>query len=510
MPYDVFLSYSSLDRTTVEAIARRLHEAGVQPFLDRWFLVQGRRWRAALEETIQSCKAIAVFIGPNGLGRWQQREVDVALDRQAADAHYPVIPVLLPGCEPPLGFLRQLTWIDLRNARPLDEVILELRASIAGEAVGPDFGQRSQDTRAKICPFRGLLVFREEDADFFFGRDSAIGEIASAIEQQSFVAVAGASGSGKSSVIRAGLIPRLRRSRDPAWDMVVMTPTDQPLLSLAGALIPLLEPDRSETERLIEARKLADALADGELGLTQVVRRALEKQPGTDRLLLVADQWEELYTLTTDDSLRRRFIDELLDGTYWAPLTVVATLRGDFVGHALAYRPLSDRLQGAQVNLGPMTRDELARAVREPARLVGLNFQEGLDSRVLDAVGEEPGSLPLLEFVLRQRWEERRGGLLIHEAYESMGELRGALAAKAEKIFIWQCSPCGWNRTQWRRRSVAPLDASCGRWRIQLKRMTFACVPWAKRWPRWPRGWNGGQRRRRWRRIWSECWRIRR
>ena len=109
--------------------------------------------------------------------------------------------------------------------------------------------------------------------------------------------------------------------------------------------------------------------------------------------------------------------------------------RGDFVGQALAYRPLSDRLQDAQVNLGPMTRSELERAIRAPAEKVGLGFEPGLIERILDDVGEEPGNLPLLEFVLKRLWEDRRGGHLLHAAYEAMGRLEGAIATKAEEVF---------------------------------------------------------------------------
>jgi DNA polymerase III delta subunit len=131
-----------------------------------------------------------------------------------------------------------------------------------------------------------------------------------------------------------------------------------------------------------------------------------------DRLLIVVDQFEELYTLTSDEETRRRFLDELLATSSRAGsrATVVLTLRGDFVGKALAYRPLSDRLQDAQINLGPMTREELEEAIREPAKKIQLEFESGLVKHVLDDVGDEPGNLPLLEFVLKELWDKLRGG----------------------------------------------------------------------------------------------------
>ena len=191
----------------------------------------------------------------------------------------------------------------------------------------------------------------------------------------------------------------------------------------------------TETERLAEITKLASYLAEGGISLRDIVQRALDKQPGTHRLLLVADQWEELYTLTRDDAVRRRFIDELLDAATNSPLSVVLTLRGDFVGRALGYRPLSDRLQGAQINVGPMTRAELERAIRSPAEKVGLSFEPGSVERILDDAGDAPGNLPLLEFVLTRLWDQRRGGWLLHDAYDAMGELQGAVAKKADEVF---------------------------------------------------------------------------
>jgi DNA polymerase III delta subunit len=119
---------------------------------------------------------------------------------------------------------------------------------------------------------------------------------------------------------------------------------------------------------------------------------------------------------------RRKFVDELITASTLSgsKLTVAITLRGDFVGKAFAYRALSDQLQGAQINLGPMTRQELTSVIRKPAEKLQLNFEAGLVERILDAVGDEPGNLPLLEFVLTELWEKRRDGLLLNENYDTM------------------------------------------------------------------------------------------
>jgi hypothetical protein len=433
---DVFLSYHWRDHAAVEAVARQLREDGLTVFLDRWYLVPDRPWPQALEAVLHGCHAVAVFLGPRGMDPWQQWETGLALNRQARDPTFPVIPVLLPSADPALGFLGLNTWVDLWAG--LDDLwaLAVLAAAVRRVAPGPHLQARLTVTLATICPYRGLRPVREEDAPFFFGRETFRGRMVEAVSQHPLVAVVGASGSGKSSVVRAGLVPQLRRgSGGRVWDVVTLVPGDRPLHALAAALIPLLEPEMTETDRLAEVGKLAQYLGEGRVTLRDVVARALHQQLGTDRLLLVADQWEELYTLTQDEPTRHRFIDEVLDAAATGSLSVVLTLRGDFFGQVLGDRILADRLQGAVVHLGPMLREELQLAVEAPAHQVGLTFERGLVSRILDTVDQAPGKLPLLEFVLSGLWETRREGQLRHETYEAMGELQGAIAQRADETF---------------------------------------------------------------------------
>jgi type II secretory pathway predicted ATPase ExeA len=435
--YDLFLSYNSADHRIIEEVAHKLADVGLKElFLDRWNLLIGTRWRPMLEKALGCSKAVAIFVGPGEMGSWQQREVDIALDLQSKSANFPVIPVLLPGCEPPLGFLGQLTWVDLRG-QALDVGIAILAKAARGEEPGPDLQRHFDSVRASICPYRGLLYFREEDAPFFFGREAAVDKLSSAVQRQPFVAVVGASGSGKSSVVRAGLVPKLRGDRRTAWETVILVPTDQPLKALARALVPLLVPTMGEVDRLAEAARLAEHFRSGTISLCDIVDRILEKQSGTDRLLIVVDQFEELYTLSSDEESRRRFLNELLAASSRAgsKANITLTLRGDFVGKALAYRPLSDRLQDAQINLGPMTREELECAIRNPAEKIHLEFEPGLVRRILNDVGDEPGNLPLLEFVLKELWDKRRGRVLLNETYDAIGGLQGAVATKADELF---------------------------------------------------------------------------
>jgi hypothetical protein len=131
--YDVFLSYSTRDHLAVERVGRWLKDRGLTCFMDRWYLIAGTPWPVALEQTLQHSRAVAVFLGPGEMGRWQQREQYLALDRQAASG-IPIIPVLLPGSDPPLGFLSLNTWVDLRAGLHDERLLETLAAAIRGQA----------------------------------------------------------------------------------------------------------------------------------------------------------------------------------------------------------------------------------------------------------------------------------------------------------------------------------------------------------------------------------------
>jgi WD40 repeat protein/DNA-binding SARP family transcriptional activator len=289
------------------------------------------------------------------------------------------------------------------------------------------------------CPYRGLFAFYEEDAPYFFGREAFTRRLVEAIKTQAVTAVVGSSGSGKSSVVFAGLLAGLRQEEH--WAIATFRPGRQPFKALARTLLSHLEPELGETEQLVETRKLAEALYEGTLILPDVVDRILEKTPGANRLLLVADQFEELYTLCPDPNVRHYFIDVLLEAIDFeqfrprAMFTFVFTLRADFLEQALAHRPFADAFQDADLILGPMTREELGRAVERPAEEQGIKFEAGLVERILDDVGEKPGNLPLLEFALTALWEQHHAHMLTHAGYEAIGRVEGALTRYADRVY---------------------------------------------------------------------------
>jgi WD40 repeat protein len=438
--FDVFLSYNSSDHAAVLRVAETLRSRGLQPFLDRWSLAAGRPWLPELEGVLRQCRSTAIFIGPHGLGRIQQRERELALLRQASDPGFPVIPVLLSGTKPAdlaLGFLALNTWVDLRQGQT-DAAIEVLAAGIRGQPPPPDMLAEIQRAKAGVCPYRGLHFFREEDAPFFHGRDAFVRSLIEATGRFPFVAVVGPSGSGKSSVVRAGLVPELRRregNRTETWDIVTMIPAAEPLKSLAFELVGMLQPDFDAIKRREAANELAGYWLRGSTRVADTITDLVRARPDLERILLVVDQWEELYTSCEDQEARTRFIGDLLDASERSPVKIVMTVRADFFGKVLEDRALRDRIEQAVVTLAPMNHDELRRAMEEPAKTVGLMFEEHLVDEILDDVGNEPGGLPLLEFVLEMLWERRRGHELTHDAYWEIGKIQGAIAKRADEEF---------------------------------------------------------------------------
>ncbi|CAL9491276.1 Tol-Pal system protein TolB [Actinosynnema sp. ALI-1.44] len=274
------------------------------------------------------------------------------------------------------------------------------------------------------APYLGLAAFGPEDADRYFGRERLVEQVVHQVAGRPVVAVFGASGSGKSSLLRAGLLPAT--GSHPAfsgrrWSWLLLTPTRAPLRELANAVAAWSgeEPDRGEPGWLDRALRLAD--------------------PGGDRrVLLVVDQFEELFTLCPDPAERTAFLDELLDAALGEGrvATVVLGVRADFYGHCATHPGLVEALGGgAQVLVGPMTRDELRSAITRPAALAGLTVERELVATLLADIADEPGGLPLLSHALVETWRRRRGGALTQTGYLASGGAHGALAQTAERTY---------------------------------------------------------------------------
>lgn len=433
--YDVFLSHNSQDKPAVELLARRLaDEASLRPFLDKWHLVPGEPWQEALEEALEKSETVAVFVGLSGVSPWHNEEMRAALDQAVRTRdEYRVIPVLLPGATEAsvARFLARRTWVDFRSGLDDADAFARLVAGILGqppEQVGaftlPD----------EPAPYPGLLPFTTQQAAFFFGRTEERDRLLERARVSPFVAVVGASGSGKSSLVLAGLLPAL----DEGWHALTLVPGARPLRALADQLGTL----GSSAGRLRLTDDLETRLADRPDGLSTAVSTLLADRPDIATLLIVVDQFEELFTQVTGapeevHQQRRQFIANLVDAVHTSAgqVRVVLTLRADFVRHCLEFPDLRVLLEPNQQLLGPMGEDALREAIVKPAQAVGAMFEKGLVARLVDDMRDQLAALPLLQFALAQLWQRRHGVWLTHAAYEDIGGVSGVIDQRAEEVY---------------------------------------------------------------------------
>jgi len=284
-------------------------------------------------------------------------------------------------------------------------------------------------------PYKGLRSFEEVDSPDFFGRDQLVQRFLARLAPRDFdtgerfLVVVGPSGSGKSSVIKAGLIRALRKGAIPGsedWFIVEMTPGKHPLEELETALLRIAI--KTPEDLLVQLQ--ADAHS-----LVRVLRQSL---PGVeDEILLVIDQFEELYTLVEDENERKYFIMLLTEAIQdpHSPLRVVITLRADFYDRPLQHSQFGELVREAVEVVLPLNADEMERAICGPAEVVGIRMEPALVARIVQEVGDQPGTLPLLQYALTESFERREENLMTLAAYQVSGGVLGALGRRAEEIY---------------------------------------------------------------------------
>jgi WD40 repeat protein/class 3 adenylate cyclase len=433
--FDVFLSHNSRDKPTVERVARTLRKAGLEPWLDSWHLTPGGDWQREIAEGLRRSGSCAVFVGEADLGDWEQQELGLALDRAATDPRFRVFPVLLPGIPEPFDahrlppFLSTRTWVDFRGGYADERVVQRLINAVKGI---PLAGEEEPEARPGVCPYRGLQVFEEEHAEFFFGRDADVQRLIELLKTGRFLAVLGPSGSGKSSLVRAGLVPAIRRGAFPgsdAWRVTVLKPGADPLTVLGSHVVDLFPAGA--------IHDTVDRLESDERTLHLAVGQGMLRSPEEDRVVWVMDQFEEVFTLCRDEGQRRAFIANLLHAGLnpGGRNVVIITMRADFYPKCSVYPELAQAVSANDFLAWPMEEWALAQAIEEPARVVGLELEEGLTGQILSDLREAPGALPLMEHALLELWERRRGTMLTLEAYRQIGGVEGALARRADEVF---------------------------------------------------------------------------
>ncbi|MFJ8106489.1 hypothetical protein [Streptomyces sp. NPDC096132] len=305
-------------------------------------------------------------------------------------------------------------------------VAAEIAAGAQGEGPeGAEEAEEAGETGRQSTPYAGLSAFQPEDADRFFGRERLTDEVLAKVRDRRFLTVFGPSGSGKSSLLRAGLVARARAS---GWPVMLFTPGPHPVEECAVRLA-------AATGEAPGA--LLTELRDDPGALHLRIRQAtIDRAPDIDTLI-VADQFEEVFTLCRDRDERDAFIALLIAATT-APTSrtrVVLGVRADFYGHCVQHPRLVEAMRDAQLAVGPMSSQELREAITRPARLAGCTVTGPLLAAVVaDATGQ-PGALPLVSHAMVETWRRRSGSRLTLDGYLAAGGIQHALAQSAETAY---------------------------------------------------------------------------
>jgi len=434
-----FISYSRKNQAIVEHLYTDLKKAHIDIWIDKVGLQPGiGDWDEALRSAILESSAIILVASPDSRRSDYVRN-EVAL---AKDAKKPIYPVWVEGDNwldvVPLGF-SSIQNVDLRGenyARNLPSLI----GALSGKPVTTDNMPAIEPVIETVeiipvedprNPYKGLRAFREEDSGDFFGRSSLIDDLLKAIEDENksarLLAVLGASGSGKSSVMMAGVLPQLR-GKHPDWIFLdPIVPSANPLESLTITLARQFE---NKSQKAIRE----DLLDRTTRGLHALCRELSDKP-----VILYIDQFEEVFTLVEKETDRRQFIDLITtaanqpDGV----ITILLSMRADFYDRPAQYREFGNLIEKQHVLITPMTLADLYDVVQLPAQLpdVGMNFDDNLVTEMVFAVREEAAALPLLQFTLDQLFQRREGNRLTKSAYDAIGGVQGALAQHAEATF---------------------------------------------------------------------------
>jgi WD40 repeat protein/serine/threonine protein kinase len=312
------------------------------------------------------------------------------------------------------------------------DAVLEVLGETDTVASDPSRSRVELQTQA-TNPYQGLASFQPEDAHLFFGRDSLVEELVGRLSRERVLVVGGASGSGKSSLVRAGLIPAVRSGalkESRRWPVVLFTPRSEPVKELAYQL--------NRTTSTATQRHTVPLTAEELPASPHQARAAAETiTDATGGLLMVVDQFEELFTQTQSRETQQIFLDALAEmvDPVDSRARLVIVMRADFYAQSALFPWLADRINRNQVLVGPMSAPELRRAIEEPARQTGLRVEPELVDSILEDAHGDAGALPLISHAMAETWRRRKGTTLPLSSYQETGGVAGAITQTAESTY---------------------------------------------------------------------------
>jgi WD40 repeat protein/energy-coupling factor transporter ATP-binding protein EcfA2 len=430
----VFISYSRRNRTFTERLARDLSDAGLDVWVDFRQIHAGEMWEEEIYRGLERASIVILCLSPDAVtSDWVQREISLAREQKKF-----ILPVMAVNALDTLAevelmaWLLQIQYIDFEGLG-YEAAFPELLKALPGKRRVTSYDKVTDENIPN--PFKGLEAFQQTDSAFFFGRDGLIEKSLERLKQTRktrFLAIVGASGSGKSSMVRAGILPAIRAGRLPnseTWRIAIFTPGDRPITALAQRLSPFIEGrDANELDHILHHQPHIFA---------EIINEVLEDAPIEAQLILVVDQFEEVFTRAGD--IEAENFLTIIRHAITAPdgrVHVLITMRADFFDRLTRYPKLAELFeQENMVIVTEMTGDELLRTIEGPADAVGLEYEKGLPQRILDEVRRQPGSLPLLQYALKELFQHREGNRLTIRAYNQIGGVQKALAQHAEKIY---------------------------------------------------------------------------
>lgn len=432
----VFISYSHKNRPFVNKLISDLRRHNFPVWIDKDALKAGTRdWENAIRQALQSARAFILIASPMAQESLRVRD-EIAI---ADDLRVPLFPLWVQGTRwhdcVPLG-MGSIQYIDARTDDDYPDALAKLIAALSEILSVPRLPQPAMVQREVIPlrnPYKGLHAFTEADSADFYGREGLVnGLIAALNKYPHFLALLGASGSGKSSVIQAGLLTKLKaEAGSKSWRYLPpFTPTKRPITALANALLSALPGVLITAVVDCLDRKSFDGLA----------LLAQQIAPKDGRVVLYIDQFEEVFTLASEDECER-FINLLTTAANDpdCPLTILLSMRADFYDRPPRYPELGELMEAHHLQIYPLTLAELYDVVQKPAEAVGLTFEDALVTELVYDVRDQAGPLPLLQFALDQLYidcvEKAGGRKLTRAAYREMGGVRGALTRHADTIY---------------------------------------------------------------------------